>query len=123
MTRHELIRKLATTGHLNVPERAALGPAPVGRAELFDVISEVVAECGSFPPHARPWTPGTACYEGRVIETVGPSRFRLHLQRALPTNPMQLAQASHTDFASLESVVKAYVDAEISADIDGVIVD
>jgi hypothetical protein len=50
----ELIRKLAATWHLNVPERRAL---PGGRAKaslLLDAIEEELCSGGWYPPDGKP---------------------------------------------------------------------
>lgn len=120
MTRHDLLRKLVTTGHLNVSERAQLGNAVVRRVELFAAIREVLTESRYFPPHARPWRPGETCYEGRIIERTGDGTGRLHCQRPLATDPRQLAETTCTDFETVANAIDAYLEHEIGAAIDGI---
>ena len=54
MNRSDLIRKLLTTMHLNVAERAELRPLHISRDELRTAIGESLAYAPYFPPHARP---------------------------------------------------------------------
>jgi hypothetical protein len=118
VTRDELVAKLVCVGHLNVEERRGLGGS-VTRDEVAATIERVLVAHEHFPPNARPWAPGTACFEGwQLLRAVG--GYRLLAQRHPPTNPMQCAESRFEDFATANAAIDQYIKRAVGSDIDGV---
>jgi hypothetical protein len=119
--RESLIEKLASTLHLNVSERAALGPEPISRAEVSAAVLRVFRASGQFPPHAYPWRPGRPVFEGHFLELLANGTARLWWQRHLATNPAQLAEQMHMDFSSPAEAVDEFITREWrQGHVDGV---
>ena len=85
--RAQLIEKLVRTGHLNVPERLALGSATIYAAEVAEVVTRVLEETGSFPENVKPWAHGQVVYEGAMLQKGSDGKIRLILQRHHPLSP------------------------------------
>ncbi len=82
VARDTLLRKLVTTGHLNVPERREFEATGITRAEVIAAVAASLAESNYFPPHAVPRSasPNTVPYEGAILERLEGARYRLYLQ-------------------------------------------
>ena len=118
--REELIEKLVTTMHLNVPERAALSTHSVRYSEVAAVVSRILKETGYFPPNARPWQEGNVVHEGAILEKLSRGGFRLTLQRSHPIAPKVLAEKKESDFDDVGAAIKAFIQAEWPKGIDGI---
>jgi hypothetical protein len=118
MTRDDLVMKLIATGHLNVHERRLLG-GDVLRAEVVSTVLRGLREHGHFPPNARPWAPGQACFEGWQLVALGHGA-RLVAQRHPPLEPFTLAEAKSEDFSAEVEAVEHYVKYAVGSNIDGV---
>jgi len=118
--RKQLIEKLVRTGHLNVPERLALGTAKIYSTEVAEVVMRVLEDTGSFPENAKPWAQGQVVHEGAMLQKSSDQKIRLILQRHHPLSPTALAEQKVTDFAEAQAAVKAFIRAEWPANIDGI---
>jgi hypothetical protein len=118
MNRDDLVLKLVSTGHLNVEERDAISRY-VTRDEVMAAIRHTVEETGHFPPHARPWTPGSPCFEGWQLTRL-PAGVRLICQRSYAIQPSALAESTSEDFSTVDDAVEAYVMKAVVGAIDGV---
>ena len=97
MDRKELLRKLVTKLHLNVPERRELA-GPVEASEVISLIVEILVENGFFPPDARPWKSGEPCREGTILEVLPTGAVRAHLQVSTPwMTPEHLSSSDFPD--------------------------
>jgi hypothetical protein len=115
-----LIEKLVTTGHLNVPERLALGSEPPNTSEVTAVITYILNKTGSFPEDAKPWTEGHIVDERTILQSLPGGKTRLIQQRGHPIVPTRLAQQKVIDFNDVESAVKSYIKTEWGSGIDGI---
>ena len=118
--RVQLIEKLVRTGHLNVPERLALGSATIYAAEVAEVVTRVLEETGSFPENVKPWMQGHVVHEGAILQKGSDHKIRLILQRHHPLSPTVLAEQKVTDFEEADAAVKAFIRAEWPVTIDGI---
>jgi hypothetical protein len=118
--RMQLIEKLVRTGHLNVPERLALGSATINSTEVAEVVTRVLEDTGSFPENAKPWEQGHAVHEGAMLQKSSDQKIRLILQRHHPLSPTVLAEQKVTDFREAQAAVEAFIRAEWPANIDGI---
>ena len=118
--RAQLIEKLVRTGHLNVPERLALGSETINSTEVAEVVMRVLEDTGSFPENVKPWAQGHVVYEGAMLQKSSDQKIRLILQRHHPLSPTALAEQKVTDFAEAQAAVKAFIRAEWPANIDGI---
>jgi hypothetical protein len=118
--REQVIEKLVTTTHLNVPERAALSTDSVRYSEVATVIGRVLEDTGYFPPNARPWQQGNVVHEGAILQKLPGGGFRLTLQRSHPIAPTVLAAKRESDFQNASAAIKAFVSLEWPKGIDGI---
>jgi hypothetical protein len=118
--RVQLIEKLVRTGHLNVPERLALGSAKIYSTEVAEVVTRVLEETGSFPENVKPWAQGQVVHEGAMLQKSSDQKIRLILQRHHPLSPTVLAEQKVTDFEEADAAVKAFIRAEWPVTIDGI---
>ena len=118
--RNMLIGKLVITGHLNVPERLALGSQPLNMSEVAAVVISVLKETGSFPEKANLWIQGQIVDERAILQKLPDGKLRLIQQRANPIDPTVLDQQKLTDFSDVESAVKSYINTEWGGGIDGI---
>jgi hypothetical protein len=118
MNRDDLVLKLVSTGHLNVEERNVISRY-VTRDEVRAAIRHAVEETGHFPPHARPWTPGSPCFEGWQLARL-PAGVRLLWQRSHAVQPSALAESTSEDFSTVNDAIEAYVTKAVVGTIDGV---
>ena len=122
MTRVELIDKLVSTWHLNVPERSELRPPRVSLSEITFAIKKALSDSRFFPAVARPVSYGEtveeAIFEGYFLERQGAS-FLVHGQSCGP-HPLAFRGRSTKRFSSFEKAVKYYVANEYEGDIDGI---
>ena len=118
--RKQLIEKLVRTGHLNVPERLALGSAKIYSTEVAEVVMRLLEDTGSFPENVKPWAQGRVVHEGAMLQKSSDQKIRLILQRHHPLSPTVLAEQKVTDFADAQAAVEAFIRAEWSANIDGI---
>lgn len=117
MDRKELLRKLVTKLHLNVPERRALA-GPVEASEVISLVVEILVENGSFPPGARPWKSGEPCGDGTILEVLPTGAVRAHLQ--VSTAWMTPEHLSSRDFPDAKSAAIHLVRTEYEKGIDGI---
>jgi len=77
--RDTLLRKLVTTGHLNVAERRQFEATGITRPQVIAALEASLAESDYFPPHAVPRSasPNTVPYEGAILERLEGARYRL----------------------------------------------
>jgi hypothetical protein len=118
--REQLIEKLVTTMHLNVPERAALSTDTVRYSEVAAVVEHVLEDTGYFPPNARPWQEGNVVHEGAILQKLSGGGFRLTLQRSDPIIPSVLAAKKESDFQDAGAAIKAFIRSEWPRGIDGI---
>ena len=118
--REQLIEKLVTTMHLNVPERAALSTGSVRYSEVAAVVARVLEDTGYFPPNARPWQEGKVVHEGAMLQKLPNGRFRLILQRSHPIAPTVLAAKKERDFVFARNAIRSFVRSEWPNGIDGI---
>jgi hypothetical protein len=118
--RNLLIEKLVTTGHLNVPERLALGSDPLMASEVSAVVISILKTTGTFPKGAKPWSPDHVVDERAILQSLPDGKLRLIQQRANAIDPGRLAQQKVTDFDDIESAVKSLIKVEWGKEIDGI---
>jgi hypothetical protein len=118
--RKQLVEKLVRTGHLNVPERLALGSGTINSTEVAEVVMRVLEDTGSFPENVKPWSQGDAVHEGAMLQKGSDGKIRLILQRHNPLSPMVLAEQKVTDFEAADAAVNAFIRAEWPVTIDGI---
>jgi hypothetical protein len=118
--RAQLIEKLVRTGHLNVPERLALGSVTIYLTEVAEVVMRVLEDTGSFPENVKPWMQGHVVHEGAMLQKGSDEKIRLILQRHHPLSPTILAEQKITDFVEVHAAVEAFIRAEWPANIDGI---
>jgi hypothetical protein len=116
VNREEMIDRLITGGHLNMPDRKSLGW--ISRNEVFNAVRARLERDGHFPPNAA--GVGRAVYEGPQIQRSGDGRFMGINQRAPACNPWVVAESVQSRFDSQDAVVNWYIDAEWGSCIDGI---
>jgi hypothetical protein len=122
LTRNELILKLLTSDHLNVPERQLLNPPAVGFAENLAVIEAALETRGSFPPRIQ-FTPDQVPEVGgdvTALQKLSNGNYRLYWQRAYAWDPAGTAERMTKDFNYLPAAVAEFVRSWWGSDIDGV---
>jgi len=113
----ELCRKLLATHHLSVPERQAL---PGGRARfsvLVAAVQQTLAESSWFPYEL---TPGQDIGNGAVLESRD-GQLWVHEQHEVGV--MRYSTIRSFLVSDVSDAVRAYVDANGGAPIDGVAID
>ena len=120
MTRHELLRKLIVTGHLNVKERAELTPGFIRSSEIIDIITDELHSRLFFPTEAKPSQQGAAVYEGVFLEKSGEGDYILHCQRGYAINPSVIAEQSTRKYYDIAKAIRAFIAAEYHSNIDGI---
>jgi hypothetical protein len=118
--REQLIEKLVTTGHLNVPERAALSPRTVRYSEVASVVERVLEVTGYFPTNARPWQEGSLVYEPPILQKLSAGAYRMTLPRSHAIAPTVLAEKRELDFQNVETAIRAFIALEWPRGIDGI---
>jgi len=122
MQRSELIDKLVSTWHLNVPERSQLDPPSVSLSEIACAIKKALSDCRFFPSNARPLSDGQAVvesiFEGYFIEQQD-SGYIVHAQDH-GRHPLLFRGRSSKRFSSFEKAVEYYIANEYEGDIDGI---
>jgi hypothetical protein len=119
--RNSLVEKLVSTLHLNVAERKILVSMPVQKSEILSAVKRLLDNSGRFPPNARLWHQGQNVFEGHFLELLPNGTVRLWWQRHHATNPSQLAEQKHWDFADIGLGVEEFVTKEwADAQIDGI---
>jgi hypothetical protein len=118
--REQLIEKLVTTLHLNVPERTALSPKIVRYSEVVAVIRRSLNEKGCFPPNARPWQQGELVHEGAILQKLSNLKFKLTLQRSHPIAPNVLVDKIEREYVLAGTAIRAFVRLEWPNGIDGI---
>ncbi len=89
-----------------------MGPEPLRRNEISEVITRVLIANGFFPAAARPWSKGKTVYEGHILERFPNGTIRLWSQRANAIEPHLLAEQNHHDFAKLHEAIDSLIDRE-----------
>ena len=116
MKREGLIDVLIKTGHLNVPDRKALGR--IGRREVFDAVCGRVERDGRFPPNASEAKEGQPLREGPQIQRSEDGGYTGINQRASVHDFRVLAQLVKRRFGSVAAVVEWYIDSEWGTGIE-----
>jgi hypothetical protein len=120
MERKDLLEKLVTSLHLNVPERKLLGAECVSAKEVAPIVKRILETNGVFPPNARPWRPGESVFEGFFLVKQETGRARLICQRSHPLNPCALADQASWDYDDCDQAVSRFMQSEWSNGIDGI---
>jgi len=120
MERAVLIAKLVDTGHLNVPERKALGPSAITFPEIRSAMELILHQHGWFPSNSGIHNSSAPVFEGHFIERVSDVRFLLHYQRSQAIAPYQLAESTSEEFSDLDTAARTYLDREYQNAIDGI---
>ena len=115
MDRSPLIERLVSTGHLNVPERRALGQ--MTREEVVAAVKVALERDGGFPLGALNAT--DAIYEGPQIKKTAEGYLGIN-QRSGAINPTVVAESAERSFPDAESVVAWYINQEWGGAIDGI---
>jgi hypothetical protein len=113
----ELIRKLAATWHLNVPERRAL---PGGRAKaslLLDAIEEELRSGGWYPLGCKP----DDDFRGGLIELTPRGDCRIHWKTQ--TSFFQYEATGLMEYENPREAATALVRLYFPVDIDGIPID
>jgi hypothetical protein len=118
--REQLIEKLVTTMHLNMPERLALSPKSLRYSEVAAVVARVLEDTGYFPPGAQPWQEGNVVHEGAILQKLPGGGFRLTIQRSHPIAPTVLAAKKESDFRYAGAAIRAFIRSEWPKGIDGI---
>ncbi len=121
-TYQQLLRKLVMSGTLNVLERkslGSLGKLPVPKADITEVIKEILEEHGIFPAIARE-RPDGAIYEGVLIEIIAQNRIRLRVQRPSIFNPAEMAQKKDWEFHEMKAAIQKFIEWEWPNGIDSI---
>jgi hypothetical protein len=112
-----LIYKLATTWHLNVPERRAL-PGGVARGNLvIAAIQQVVESEGWFPAHWRPHE----LFDGGLIELREDGSCRIYWKTEVSYSHYDLTSVQ--DFGSARDAAEAFAKKFFGESIDGIPLD
>lgn len=115
MDRHSLLRKLVTTGHLNVAERRELGT--ITRSEIVEDVKQSLAQNGIFPPIAG--NNDDSVYEGaHLLNSNGV--YSGIIQRHHPLNPSAVAESTTKRFHNVVDAVEWYIDYEWGDAIGGI---
>lgn len=120
MRREDLLTKLVTTLHLNVPERKLLGVNSVPAEEVAAIVKRVLEANGVFPPNAKPWQPGEPVFEGFFLLKQPNGGFVLNWQRAHPTNPYALSEQGSSNYDDLDQAISRFMGSEWRRGIDGI---
>lgn len=121
-TYQQVLRKLVSSGTLNVLERKSLsrfGKLPVPKADVTEVIKEMLEEHGIFPAMAKEDSDGTI-YEGFLIEIISQNRIRLRVQRPSVFNPAEMAQKKDWEFHEMNAGIHKFIELEWPNGIDGI---
>lgn len=121
-TYQQLLQKLVLSGTLNVLERKILGgfgKLPVPKADVTEVIKEILEEHSIFPAIAREGSDGTI-YEGFLIEIIAQNRIRLQVQRPSIFNPAEMAQKKDWEFHEMTAGIQKFIELEWPNGIDGI---
>jgi len=121
MHREDLLEKLITTLHLNVPEREALGLPSVPIDEVAAIVKRLLEANGVFPISAKTWQPGQAVFEGFFLVKEPHGGVRLIAQRSDPLNPTVLADQKAWDYDNVDDAIARFICSEWSGGIDGII--
>ncbi len=119
-SRTQLIEKLVSTLHLNVHERQTLDRSALRVSEVNSAVKRLLLEAGRFPSHAKPWQHGEVAFEGHFLELLIGGSVRLWWQRSHPLMPTRMAEQHHSDFASIDDAIEAFVNKEWASGIDGI---
>lgn len=120
MHREELLEKLVSTSHLNVPDRKALGLASVPTSEIAVILKRLLEHNGVFPMTARVWKPGELVFEGFFLLKKPEGGVRLCCQRAHPIRPTVLADQKSWEYDNVDDAISSFIRSEWSSGIDGI---
>lgn len=113
----ELVRKLAISWHLSVPERRALPGGKAKASLVFAAIEESLTENGWFPPS---WRPDQA-FEGGVIEQLPDGKFQIHWKAEVGLYRYELLSVQKC--GSMRDAVTTFVRRFFGSSIDAVPID
>jgi len=120
MRREDLLLKLVTTLHLSVPERNALGAAPISVHEVARVVKNQLERNGVFPIAAKDWQLGERVFEGFFLVKRPHRGVRLTYQRHQPISPNVLADHKSWEYANVDGAISRFIRSEWSNGIDGI---
>jgi hypothetical protein len=115
MRRDELIDRLVTSGHLNVPDRKDLGH--ITRTEICEAIRARLEKHGFFPPNAG--VTGFV-YEGAQLRCLDDGSYLTINRRASVHNPRLVAESTEQRYEDVDAAINWYIDSEWGASIDGI---
>jgi hypothetical protein len=118
MSRQELIDRLVTTGHLNMPERKSLGQ--ISRGEVFAAVRVMLDWNVVFPPNAANAASEGYVYEGPQIRRSSDGRYLGIWQRASVHDLRTVAESTSRWFGGADAAVEWYIDTEWGSSIDGI---
>jgi hypothetical protein len=119
MNEQDLVRKLVTTWHLNVPERAALPNRRLRVSLACQTIVDVLSEHAWFPSDGR-WRPDQG-YDGGVIERIPDGTYNIHWKGEISVMRFALLSVDHYNNAHDAAI--AWLRGMFPRDIDGVEID
>jgi hypothetical protein len=112
-------------GHLNMPDRVALGAWPHPNL-TFDAVANYLATVleqndGWFPYRWEPHQPGQPVREGGTIERQENGRYIYRSSAAHPLNPTTLNRSVETVFSNARDAAVHYMkwDLNLPGDLDG----
>src|SRR5689334_967429 len=109
MNRQALVEKLVVSLHVNVHERQLFGSEGLSVEEVAAAVKRVFERNGAFPPHARPWKPGEAVFEGFFLLKRPGGKIEMAWQRSHPIKPTELAERGSTDYEGLDGAISAFI--------------
>ena len=115
MSREELITKLVTTGHLNVPDREILGR--ITRTEITAAVRVRLEADGFFPPNAGETG---FIYEGPQMRSLKDGGYLAINRRSSVHDPRTVAESIERRFEYIGAVVNWYIDSEWGSSVDGI---
>jgi hypothetical protein len=113
----DLARKLVTTFHLNVEERAAFAGKPVPGSLIRSAIFSILKERGSFPPGWPPCDP----YDGGLIEAKADGTCSITWKAEVSIARYEVMEVQ--EHLSASAAVAAYAERFFGSAIDGILVD
>jgi hypothetical protein len=112
-----IARKLVTTFHLDVAERAAFAGKPVPGSLIRSAIFAILKERGSFPPGWRPCDP----YDGGLIEAKADGTCSITWKAEVSIARYEVMEVR--EYSSGSAAVAAYAERFFGSAIDGMPVD
>lgn len=118
--REQLIEKLVTTLHLNLPERQSLSPLYIRHSEIAAAIGRILQRTGWFPAPLHPADGKSPVREGATLSKLPDGRFRITQQWSHALAPNVLAEKREALFDDESVAIDAFIKAEWPKGIDGI---